>query len=285
MERKDNSVRNPGQSEHYVDRPELAVIPRARLVAKQSNIPIKLATNNGIDFRSVHPMLGHWRDADRTFLAEAYRSAGTSILFSTSGAESPQVLLITSPHPQCGKTTTTANLAVSLAEGGRRVLLIDGDLRRPALAQFFGVQNSEGLTNVIDESERADLDRLIQSTAFPGVHILPSGIVKESVAKVLHSQLLGSVIDVARSTFDFIFIDAPPLLGLADARILSKFTDGVILICRAGQTSVDDLDEARRLLVEDGTHILGTILNGYDHKREGSTHGTSYSKYIGKNLA
>jgi polysaccharide biosynthesis transport protein len=281
-ERKDNSVRNPGQSEQYVDRPELAVIPRARLANKASRIPVKLEIgSSSTDAKSVHPMLEHWKEADRTFLAEAYRSAGTSILFSTNGAVSPQVLLVTSPHPQCGKTTTTANLAVSLAEGGRHVLLIDGDLRRPALAQFFGVKNIEGLTDALDEDGRMDMKDLVLPTAFPGVHILPSGAIKGSVAKMLHSRHLSSVINTARNNFDFILIDAPPLLGLADARILSKFSDGVILICRAGRTSIDDLDEARRLLVEDGTHILGTILNGYDLKREGSAHSSSYSQYIG----
>jgi capsular exopolysaccharide synthesis family protein len=165
------------------------------------------------------------------------------------------------------------------------VLLIDGDLRRPALAQVFGVQNGEGLVNTLDEGERADPYTLIRSTTFPGVRILAGGAVKVSIAKLLHSSRLGIVLDRLRDEFDFILIDAPPLLGLADARILGKFADGVILVCRAGHTSVDDLEETRRLLAEDGTHILGTILNGYDLQRERSAHYNSYLKYIGKTPA
>ncbi len=98
----------------------------------------------------------------------------------------------------------------------------------------------------------------------------------------MHSTYLESVIDTARNDFDFVLIDAPPLLGLSDARILSKFADGVILVCRSGRTRTDDLDEARRLLVEDGTHIFGTILNGYDLQHERSAHYQSYLRYFGK---
>ena len=139
----------------------------------------------------------------------------------------------------------------------------------------------EGLSNTLDEEERAIPDTLIQPTGFHGVSILPSGAIKGSVAKLLHSSRLASVIDIARSQFDFVLIDAPPLLGLADARLLGKFTDGLILVCRAGHTRLDDLDEARRLLTEDGTYILGTILNDYDLQRERSPQYSSYLTYVG----
>jgi capsular exopolysaccharide synthesis family protein len=284
-ERKDDSVRNPGESEQYIDRPELAVIPRAGLISKNSKGNLRTTLNHGGGSKAVHPMLEHWKEADKTFLAEAYRSAGTSILFSKNGGIAPRVLLVTSPHPKCGKSITTANLAVSLAEGGQRVLLIDGDLRRPALAQFFGVPNTDGLTNTLDEDERADPRSLIRPTGFPGVSILTSGGIKGSVSKLLHSSRLVSVIDAARNGFDFIFIDAPPLLGIADARILGKFADGVIFICRAGHTSVDELAEARKLLAADGTHIVGTILNDYDLQRNRSSHYSSYLTYVGNTSA
>jgi capsular exopolysaccharide synthesis family protein len=284
-ERRDNSVRNPGESEQYVERPELAVIPRARFITKKSKASRRLALNVGAGSRTVHPVLEHWKEADRTFLTETYRSAGASILFSENGGVAPRVLLVTSPHPQCGKTVTIANLAVSLAEGGRRVLLIDGDLRRPSLPKLFGVQNTAGLTNTLDEDERADPTTLIRPTDFPGVSILTSGIIKGTVARLLHSNRLAWVIGTVRNGFDFVLIDAPPLLGLAYARIISRYADGVIFICRAGHTSVDDLAEARRLLAEDGTYILGTILNDYESQREGSSHYSSYLTYVGKTSA
>jgi succinoglycan biosynthesis transport protein ExoP len=280
-ERGDNRLRSPGESGQHAECPELAVIPRARRIGKPSRTHLRLALENGTGLVEVHPMLQHWKQPDRTFMAEAYRSAVTSILFSRRGGVVPKVLLVTSPHPQCGKTTTIANLAVSLAEGRRSVLLIDGDLRRPALPQLFDIHETEGLSNALDEEEQANPISLVRPTQFPGLYILPSGGIKGSVAKLLHSDRLAMVIEIARREFDFVLVDAPPLLGLADARIISRFTDGLILVCRAGRTSVDDLNEARRLLAEDGTNILGTILNDYDVQREKSSHYHAYSTYVG----
>ena len=278
LERRDNSVRKPGESGQLIKRPELAVIPRFN--AKTA----KLALPSGLDLGSAHkpphPTLAHWAHADKALTAEAYRSAVTSILFSRKGGIAPKVLLVTSPHSQCGKTVTTANLAVSLAEVGRRVLLIDGDMRRPTLPSLFHIQNTGGLSNALDENEHADHNDLIRPTGFPGVSILPSGGMKGSITKMLHSPRLASVIATASSQFDFVLIDAPPVLGLADARLLGKFVDGVILICRAGRTNVDDLDETRKLLAEDGTYVLGTILNNYDLRREGSSYYSSYLTYL-----
>lgn len=280
-ERHDNSVRAPGQAGQYVARPELAVIPRARLRSKPSRGALGLKVNDGPGPASLHPMLQHWRSPDRTYLAEAYRSASTSILFSRSDAGAPHVILVTSPQPESGKTTTTANLGISLAEGGRRVLIIDGDLRRPALPQLFGIKNKEGLSNLLDGVETLNDSHFVLPTSFSGVHVLCAGGIRGSVGRLLHSERLTTIVEKFRRQYDFVLIDAPPLLGLADARILSRCADGVILVCRAGHTSVDDLDEAGKLLAEDGTHILGTILNGYDLQREKSSPYNSYLRYIG----
>ncbi len=274
-ERRNKSIRAPGESGQRIDCLELAVIPQSRTALKR--IKPSLALTAGFQ----HPMLKHWREPDKTYMAEAYRSAVASILFSRNGGEPPKVLLVTSPLPQCGKTVTSANLAVSLAEGGRRVLLIDGDLRRPALPQVFGLEIGRGLAEVLDEDLRADPAALIQSTGYPGVSILSSGEVRGSTAKLLHSRRLPEVIASAARDFDFVLIDAPPLLGLSDARLLARWSNGLILVCRAGRTSLDDLDEARRLLSEDGVRVLGTILNDYNLQRERSAHYSSYLSYAG----
>ena len=274
-ERRNRAVRSPGESGQRIDCLELAVIPQSRAAIKRPKVPPSLAA--GIQ----HPMLRHWKDADKTFMAEAYRSAVTSILFSRPGSgPQPRVLLVTSPLPQCGKTVTSANLAVSLAEGGRRVLLIDGDLRRPALPQVFGLDLREGLADTLEEGREIDPRDLIQATGYQGVSILASGPVRGSVGKLLHSKQLPGVIRSASQGFDFVLIDTPPLLGLADARLLARCSDGLILVCRAGRTSMEDLDEAQRLLSEDGIRVLGTILNDYDLQRERSSHYSSYLTYV-----
>ena len=283
-ERRNQAIRVPGESGQKIGFTELAVIPEARLAAKtQKNLPASAL--RGLAADAQHPMLKHWKEADRTFMAEAYRSAVASILFSRRGGKAPKVLLLTSPLPQCGKTVTSANLAVSLAEGGRSVLLIDGDLRRPALPRMFGMDTEGGLADLLDGDgsggpAQAQPDALIRATGFRGVSILASGEAKTSTGKLLHSPLLGSVIESARGRYDYVLIDAPPLLGLSDARLLARHADGLILVCRAGQTSVGDLEEARKLLAEDGIPVLGTILNGYDLNRERSSHYTSYLTYV-----
>ncbi|HEX4067084.1 MAG TPA: polysaccharide biosynthesis tyrosine autokinase [Acidobacteriaceae bacterium] len=282
-ERRNRSVRNPGESARYLARPELAVIPHVRPLTRIGRA--RSLRPGGREAEPTHPMLDHWRSNDGAILAEAYRSAGTSILFSTKGALGSRVLLVTSPHPQCGKTMTIGNLAISLAEGGRRVLLIDGDMRRPALAQLFSVPNTKGLSDVLDPVHPADPRSLIQATTFNGVQILTSGEPKTNTTTLLHSNRLRETLDSLQREYDFVLVDAPPLLGIADARILSRCTDGVILICRAERTSIDELEEARRLLTEDGTNLLGTILNGYNLQRERPDLYRTYLKYAGQRPA
>lgn len=282
-ERRNRSLRNPGESARYLSRPELAVIPQVRRSARIGRSRTMSLGAQGTG--ATHPMLEHWRNGNGAIIAEAYRSAGTSILFSTRGALGSRVLLVTSPHPQCGKTMTIGNLAISLAEGGRRVLLIDGDMRRPALAQLFSVPNVKGLSDVLDPLHPAEPRPLIQPTAFTGVHILTSGEPKTNTTSLLHSNRLREILDSLQREYDFVLVDAPPLLGIADARILSRCTDGVILICRAERTSIDELEEARRLLTEDGTNLLGTILNGYNLQRERPDLYRTYLKYTGERSA
>lgn len=278
LERKNNSVRSPGESEQYTARPELAVIPWVRLSSKlprTSSVSILGATKKQI----LHPLLAHWQASDESILAEAYRFAGTSILFSEGLGSMSQTLVVTSPGPQCGKTTTTANLGISLAEGGRRILLVDGDVRKPTLPKLFGIDNSCGLFNLLEGEQNIDPHELILATPFAGVYILPGGVAKGSVVKLLHSDTLRLILGTLRPEFNFILMDAPPLLGLADARILSRLADGVILVCHAGRTRFQDLQEARKQLLEDGTHIVGTILNGYNLERERPYYYRGYSGY------
>jgi capsular exopolysaccharide synthesis family protein len=207
--------------------------------------------------------------------------AGTSILLRTDGGNHSRVLLITSPHPQSGKTTSSANLAISLAEGSRKVLVVDCDLRKSGLTRLFGYESSPGLGEALSESRQADPIPLIRSTDFRGVWILPSGIVQENAAKLLQSDRLRHVIDLLRAEFDFVLLDGPPLLDLADSRLLGKRAGGVILVCRAGRTKKEELNEAWSILRDDGANVLGTILNDYDLKTESPSRYSSYLAYTG----
>jgi capsular exopolysaccharide synthesis family protein len=277
-ERGNRSLRVPGETEVFLPNAELAAIPRARVSRRLTSGSLALSKSKE---QRHHPMLQHWTSNDGAILSEAFRMAGTSVLLRTDGSTHSRVLLITSPHPQCGKTMSSANLAISLAEASRRVLVVDGDLRKSGLSQLFGYENSPGLSEALTESGEEDPLNLIRSTDFRGVWVLPSGTVKENAAKLLQSDRLRYVIETLRANFDFVLLDAPPLLELADARLLGKRAGGVILVCRAGRTQRDELNDAWSVLREDGANILGTILNGYDLKTECPSRYSTYVGYTG----
>lgn len=176
---------------------------------------------------------------------------------------------------------SAANLAISLAEGSRKVVVVDGDLRKSGLSRMFGLAKSRGLSDILSKSGEGDLLKLVRSTDFPGVWILPSGTGSDNAAKLLQSNRLRHIFQLLRSEFDFVLLDGPPLLGLADARILAKRAEGIILVCRAGRTQGGELNEAWSILKDDGANILGTILNGYNLRTECPVRYSSYFGYTG----
>ena len=293
-ERNDASLRTPGQSVRHLNLPELAVVPSARL-GSSDRIPLTLRSlkpaaalpdgkNGFLSGKSavVDTEMVQLCQED-TMMADAYRSAITSILLSRVNGVSPRVILVTSPRPKAGKTTTVANLGISLAEIGRRVLLIDGDLRRPRLGKLFGLQFATGLSDVLLDAGAgaASLDSAVRPTTVPGLYVLPGGSEPANISKLLHCSYMDTLVENARSQYDFILIDTPPMVGMADARLLSRVTDGVILITRAGETSPEQLGEARQRLVDDGTPVIGTILNDCDLRTEDPAYVNGYNSYAG----
>ena len=291
-ERNDASLRSPGQSVKHLGVPELAVIPSAR-IGNSERIPLTLRNlSNALiesktgaapsESATVDKDMVQWCQ-DETMMADAYRSAITSILLSRVNGVSPRVILVTSPRPKAGKTTTVANLGISLAEIGRRVLLIDGDLRRPRLGKLFGLQFATGLSDALIDGGigAVKLDSVVRPSSVPGLYVLPGGSEPANISKLLHSTYLDSLVETARAEYDFVLIDSPPMMGMADARLLSRNADGVILISRAGETSPEQLGEARERLAEDGTPVIGTILNGCDLRIEDPSYVSGYNSYAG----
>jgi polysaccharide biosynthesis transport protein len=290
-ERNDASLRVPGQSVLQLNLAEMAVIPSARIRSSQ-RIPLTLRNLKAPEVevpekgffanRSaiVDKDLVQWCQ-EETMMADAYRSAITSILLSRVNGFAPRVLLVTSPRPKAGKTTTVANLGISLAEIGRRVLLIDGDLRSPRLGRLFGLHFASGLSDVLLDggSGSVTFNSVIRPSTVPGLYVLPGGSEPGNISKLLHSSYLDILLESARSEYDFVLIDTPPMVGMADARLLSRVADGVILISRPGETSPEQLGEARQRLVDDGTPVIGTILNGCDLRTEDPGYDNSYNSY------
>jgi capsular exopolysaccharide synthesis family protein len=284
-ERLDETLRMPGEAFKILDVPELGVIPSARVDTRTSaairrNSPLLIdmgGTDSGVGPRRGSTTALTKRRLGDSLVAESFRSAAASILMFETRR---QVLLITSPHPQAGKTFTVSNLAIALSEVGRKVLIIDGDLRRPRLSCIFGCAEDEGLGTLLQAGgESLSFEQLIRPTIVPQLFILPSGRVTGNIPQLLHNTRLQAIIDAGRDLYDFILIDTPPMMAIADARLLSRHADGVILVCRAGQTAVDRLVAVGQQLAQDGTDVVGTILNDWNPHAEDPSYLHAYSAY------
>lgn len=191
--------------------------------------------------------------------AEAYRTLRTNILFSS--LDKPlHTLLVTSTAPDEGKSTTLANLAVTMAQAEQRVLVVDCDLRRPSLHTLFGLPNERGLTTAILEQGEGPLPT--QATVVPGLTLLTSGPLPPRPADLLGSRRMGALIERMRGEADIVLFDTPPVVAVSDASALAPRVDGVLLVLQAGMTRRDRAREARQLLEKVKANIVGVVLNG-----------------------
>lgn len=191
--------------------------------------------------------------------AEAYRTLRTNILFSS--LDRPlHTILATSSAPNEGKSTTLANLAVTMAEAEQRVLLVDCDLRRPSLHMIFGLPNEHGLTSALLEQSESALP--IQPTSVSGLSLLTSGPLPPRPADLLGSRRMGALIERLRREADIVLFDTPPVVAVTDAAVLAPRVDGVLLVLHAGQTRRDRAREARQILEKVKANVIGVVLNG-----------------------
>lgn len=191
-------------------------------------------------------------------LAEYYRSIRTTLLLSAADARM-QVLAVTSPLPQEGKTGTLSNLASAFAQAGKSVVIIDADVRKPRLHKIFRIQNLNGLTKYLTTD--LPLDDLLRVTAIPLLSLINAGPVPPNPVELLGSEKMAGLIGRLRETFDFVFIDTPPLLAVSDALVLAPRLDGAILVVRAGKTPRAALRQAREKLDSHKIKGTGVIIN------------------------
>ena len=208
-------------------------------------------------------LLPHHRP--RLAACETYRSLRTALLLSS--AEEVRTVAVTSAEPSEGKTATTVNLAVVLAQLGRRVLVVDGDLRRPRIHTVFQASNRVGLVNCL--TAHLDLDSAVQETEVPNLYTVTAGPIPPNPSELLASDRMRELLRAALESFDFVLIDTPPALPVADAVILGLLADGVVICARAGSLQRDDARACRERLNHGDLRIFGTVLNRYRaaHKR------------------
>jgi capsular exopolysaccharide synthesis family protein len=187
---------------------------------------------------------------------------------------------VTSGQPGEGKTTTVINTAISLAQLGASVLVVDGDLRRPSAHKMFEISQSQGLSTYL--SREIELEPLIQKLQIPNLSLLPCGPVPPNPAELISSEKMKTMVRELRSKYDHILIDSPPLMNVTDPVILSTLVDGVILVVHGGRSSRQVVQRTRQELTSVGAKIFGVVLNNVDMRREGYDSYYYYSRYYGR---
>lgn len=195
----------------------------------------------------------------RSPVAEAYHSLRTNLEFS-SPDKPLRSMVVTSAGSEEGKSTTLANLAVTMAQAGKRVILVDCDLRRPSIHQIFNALNSSGLTDLVrDESLLANPP--LQDTPVANLKLLTSGQLPPNPSELLGSRRMDEIIAALLARTDMLLFDAPPIIAVTDAALLSAKVDGVLLIISAGKTKREHARKARALLEKVNARLIGTVLN------------------------
>ncbi|MBZ9636636.1 CpsD/CapB family tyrosine-protein kinase [Clostridium sp. FP1] len=204
-------------------------------------------------------------------MSESYRTLRTNIQFS-SFDKKIKTILITSSGPGEGKTTTSSNLAMVMAQGGNKTILIDCDQRKPQVHKVFGFSNENGLSNILVSDNEVDINIGVHETEQPNLHVLSSGTRPPNPAELLGSAKMKNFIEQLKKTYDFIILDTPPIVLVTDAQILAQYTDGCLLVISSGEAERDSAIKSKGLLEKVNAKILGTVLNKVDSKKKGYYH-------------
>jgi succinoglycan biosynthesis transport protein ExoP len=208
--------------------------------------------------------------------SESYRSIRTTLLVSSPPGKI-KTILFTSPLAREGKSATVANLAVSMSQAGRRVVIVDSDLRRPRQNKIFEVTKGAGLTNFL--SSDIDKEEILRQTPFENLFIVKSGPIPTSPIELLISDKMDLFISFLRKNFDYIFFDAPPVLVVSDAIAIGPMIDGVVLVARGGQTPIQALKQTSQKLTAHHLKCLGVIINGVNMVEQDGYYAKQYYHY------
>ena len=256
FEHIDNTVKTPDDVKTQLGLPFLGMVPQVAVRPGAGSLQ-KLMNEN-----------------PQTPVAEAYRLLRTNLLFCSADA-SGMVIVVSSPSPGEGKTTTVANLAASLAQNGAKVLAIDGDLRRPTLHQHFAIHKAPGLSDLI--VGKCQASEAVQVTRFKGLHVLPCGYIPPNPAELLGSQNMKNALAAFRKHYDWVVLDTAPILAMADTPVVCPYTDGLVLVCAAEQTPRPAIQRAVDQVHSVGGKLLGVVLNKVNLERN----SYYYSQYYG----
>jgi capsular exopolysaccharide synthesis family protein len=280
LEYLDDTVHSTDEVERLLHLPALAVIPAVGVGTRRRVLslpPGALQKKNGHE-AATNPELLTNVDS-RSPLAESYRHLRTSVLLSTAG-RAPRSLLITSSLPGEGKTTTAVNTAISLAQTGASVVIIDADMRRPRLQSIFHLRDQAGLSSILSNNySEATMVELALKDSATGLNVLTSGPIPPNPAELLGSEQMRRLIATLQSHFDHVVIDSPPVSSFTDGVLISTMVDGVLLVVHGGHSSRHIVSRSRQLLHDVGAKIFGVVLNNVNLQ---SNDYYYYQRYYGQ---
>lgn len=282
LEYLDDTVHSTDEVERLLHLPALAVIPSAIATGRRRLLggPGALQKRNG--HPSDNPELLMNVDG-RSPLAESYRHLRTSVLLSTAG-RAPRSLLVTSSLPGEGKTTTAVNTAISLAQTGASVVIIDADMRRPRLRSIFGLSDRAGLSSILSsELSEAEVLAMVSKDEVSGLHLLTAGPIPPNPAELLGSAQMRRLMSTLQANFTHVVVDSPPVTSFTDGVLISSMVDGVLLVVHGGKSSRHVVKRSRQLLLDVGAKIFGVVLNNvnlqsHDYYYYQRYYGSSYYK-------
>lgn len=201
----------------------------------------------------------------KSVVSEQFRTIRTNINFSMPDHDL-KTLLFTSATPGEGKSTSSANTAVVFAQAGKKVLLIDADMRKPTTHYTFSKMNATGLSNLL--TRQWEIEDVVQQTDVEGLDLITSGPIPPNPAELLGSKTMDALLEKLKETYDLLIFDAPPILSVTDAQILSNKVEGTILVLNTGTTEKENILKAKEALVSSQANILGVILNNFILKKD-----------------
>jgi len=268
LEYLDNTIKVPGDVKERLKIPYLGPVPVFTAADGNPGNPDRKPKDDLITLTSP-----------KSTASEAYRGIRTSILF-TAADTAPRAILVASAAPGEGKTVTASNLAVTMAQAGNRVLIIDSDLRRPKLHRVFDLSRDKGISNIL--AGNCTIDEAIVHSQVPGIDLIPSGPVPPNPSEMLGSQQMVRLMEAVRGRYDLTIVDSPPITAVTDAVILSRLVDGILLVIRAGETHREIVKNGIGLLKGANARILGAILNGVEMGRDSYYYYQYYYYYYGE---
>ncbi len=208
---------------------------------------------------------------------EAYKSLRTNLEFLSS-AGNCKTILITSSVPEEGKTNVAVNLAMTIAASGKRVVLVDCDLRKATISHYLRIpRNHAGMTNVITSKDEGALAAALVRVKDSGITVLTAGTIPPNPTELLSAPMTEKIFASLQKAFDYVIVDTPPVSLVTDAAVLCRMADGVLLVVRPGVTTIQSAQLSKKNLEAVNAHILGVVMNGYNGKQSGRRDGYSYA--------